>query len=230
MIFFGMRHASLDAREYFPDALLREWDVAERKTFIIALYYVRSFLTSRDNTHVSLQVNLCQLNHLLKKLVRREYYAYKRYKKDQSRFGLIYECKQYKRFLILSSLTYYLLLYISSMHTKKTVFNFIKHEGMDSFLYTFFFELTKKIDFDWYDIESLEFNFTFSDESLLFLRYPKKISFQALGSIFLLEKTDPHHKLFHIMELFIKRVFLPVSLEKYRESLDDIEKLKKNII
>ncbi len=204
--------------------------MAERKTFVIALYHVRSFLANKENAHISLQVNLCQLKNFLKKLVKGEYYTYKRYKKNESGFMLTCECKQYKNFLILSCLTYYLLLHISFFHTKKTLFNFIMHEGLDSFLHTFFIQLTKKIDFDWYDTEGLTFSFTLSDQALAYSRYPKKISFRALGAIFLLEKTDPKHTLFHTMELFIKRVFLPISLMQYIDSLDDIEELKEKIM
>ena len=228
IIFFGMGHASLEAREHSPDALLREWDVAERKTFIIALYYVRSFLVNRDNAQVSLQVNLCQLKNFLKILVRREYYTYKRYRKNESSIGLTQECKQYKRFLVLTCLTYYLLMYISRFYSRETSLAFIQYYETDSFLHTFFHELSRKVDFIWYDQESCCFNLNPLDQSLL-CEYPKKFSFRVLGFIFLVEKTDPTSILYETMKKLMKRVFLFVSVAQYLKSYKNFEQLKEEL-
>ncbi len=210
------------------DDQLRDWDMLEKKTFVIGLYHVRSFLANQNDSYSSLQINLCQLRGRLKKLIKEEYFTRKKYKKNIKDAFLVEQCKQYKRFLLFTCLTYYLLAHISQFYDKKDSIQFIKMQKMDPFLHTFFFELAHKLDFDYYEMENFAFNLSLEDKSIIF-KYPEKFSFRVVGYIFLLGKGDPFNKLFNATRQLIKNIFSLESFDEYMKSLQTLYFVEKEI-
>ena len=159
----------------------RDWDFVEQKTFVIAISLVRKRLVYQEQGLSFFKENILDLRKDLIALVNEQYLPLKK-KDDQSEYSTIYINDQYRRFLLSTCLSYYLLMYFSLFYDEESPSEDIKLYIEDGFLGVFLDELLNNLDFEEYQMVRFNFALDHKRKSLQ-LVYPSELSFLILSDI-----------------------------------------------